>query len=54
MLESSAAKDVSGLAVTAAKYEDAVKILKKRYGKKQLIIDRHMDVLTWWRPKFED
>ena len=45
LLESSAAEAVSGLAVTAANYEEAIKILKRRYGNKQLIISRHMDVL---------
>ena len=43
--KSSAAEAVSGLAVTAANYKDAVKILKKQYGNKQLIISRHMNVL---------
>ena len=45
LLESSAAEAVSGLALTAANYDEAVATLKKRFGNKQLIVSRHMDVL---------
>lgn len=52
LLESSAAA-VSGLSLTAANYEEAISILTKRFGNKQLIINRHMDNLlsTNQRPK---
>ena len=36
---------ISGLSLTASNYEDAVAILKKRFGNKQQIINRHMDIL---------
>lgn len=45
LLESSAAETVSGLALTAANYEEAIGTLKKRYGNKQLIVSKHMEVL---------
>ena len=34
-----------GLKLTSANYGEAITILKKRFGNKQLIITRHMDVL---------
>jgi len=36
---------VSGLALTAANYRQAIETLKKRFGCKQLIINKHMDTL---------
>lgn len=36
---------VAGLSLSSANYEEAVKILKKRYGNKQATISRHMDIL---------
>ena len=36
---------ISGLSLTASNYEEAVAILKKRFGNKQQIINRHMDIL---------
>ena len=45
LLESSAAEAVAGLALSPANYKEAVGMLKKRYGNKQLINSRHMDVL---------
>ena len=45
LLESPASEAVAGLALTAVNYMEAVSTLKKRYGNKQLIIGRHMDVL---------
>ena len=36
---------ISGLSLTASNYEEAVAILKKRFGNKQQIISRHMDIL---------
>ena len=45
LLESSASDAISGLSLTAANYEEAVAVLKKRFGNKQLIINKHMDAL---------
>ena len=40
------AKDaIEGLPLTVANYKEAVSILQKRFGNKQLIISRHMDIL---------
>ena len=36
---------ISGLSLSASNYEEAVAILKKRFGNKQQIINRHMDIL---------
>ena len=44
-LERSALEAVSGLTLTSANYREAIDILQKRYGDKQQIISRHMDVL---------
>lgn len=44
-LESEAADAISGLTLTAANYEEAVATLKRRFGNKQLIVNRHMDLL---------
>ena len=45
LLEQSAAESISGLTLTNANYEEAVAVLKKRYGNKQQIISTHMDAL---------
>ena len=45
LLELSAAETISGLALTAANYVEAISTLKKRYGNKQLIVSKHMEVL---------
>ena len=44
-LERSAAETISGLTLTSANYEEAVDILKRRFGNKQQIISKHMDIL---------
>ena len=36
---------ISGLSLSASNYEEAIAILKKRFGNKQQIINRHMDIL---------
>ena len=41
----SASEAISGLSLTAANYDEAVTILKRRFGNKQLIINRHMKTL---------
>ena len=45
LLVKSASEATSGLSLTAASYDEAVAILKRRFGNKQLIIDRHMETL---------
>jgi len=45
LLEKSARETVSGLALTAANYGQAIEALKKRFGCKQLIVNKHMDAL---------
>ena len=45
LLERAAREAVSGLALTAANYHKAVDILHKRFGCKQLIVNKHMDAL---------
>ena len=44
-LEGPASEAISGLKLTTANYSEAVAILKRRFGKKQLIITKHMEVL---------
>jgi len=46
LLESTAAEAISGLTRSSANYEEAVAILKRRFGNKQLIVNRHMDSLV--------
>ena len=41
----SAYEAISGLSLTAANYDEAVAILKRRFGNKQLIINKHMKTL---------
>ena len=45
LLESVASDAISGLTLTSANYEEAVGVLKKRFGNKQVIVNRHMDIL---------
>ena len=45
MLERSAAEAISGLSLGASNYEEAIDILKARFGNKQQIINRHMEIL---------
>ena len=50
LLMKSASDAISGLYLTATNYEEAVTILKKRFGNKQQIINRHMDILLSINP----
>ena len=45
LLERSAYDAIAGLTLSAANYREAVKILKKRFGNKQMIISKHMETL---------
>ena len=49
-LEGAAARIVDGLQITEKNYDAAKKILKKRYGKCQMIITAHMEKLLKLRP----
>ena len=49
-LESSAADAVSGLSLTTVNYEEAIATLIKRFGNKQLIVNKHMDNLLSLEP----
>ncbi len=44
-LERSAYEAIAGLTLSSANYAEAVAILKKRFGNKQLIISKHMETL---------
>ena len=50
LVEKSAAEAISGLTLTADNYKEAVSILKKRFGNKQQIITKHMDILLSLEP----
>lgn len=45
LLDGVAAATISGLPLTAENYEEAVKLLKSRYGNKQVLISAHIDEL---------
>ena len=44
-LKGQALKAVEGLALTSENYKEAVTILEKRYGNKQLLISSHIEKL---------
>ena len=45
LLDRTAHEAIAGLTLTSANYDEAVSILQKRFGNKQQIISRHMDIL---------
>ena len=45
LLDHTAHEAIAGLILTSANYHEAVSILQKRFGNKQQIISRHMDIL---------
>ena len=45
LLQGSALDPVYGLTLTAANYKEAVSILERRFGNKQQIMAKHMDIL---------
>ena len=45
LLSGTALEAISGLTLTASNYRDAVEILEKRFGNRQQIISKHMDLL---------
>ena len=50
LLEGPASEAISGLKLTAANYLEAIAILRRRFGNKQQIITKHMDVLLTVEP----
>ena len=44
-MEHSAAETIEGLQLTNANYDEAIKILKDRFGNQQIIINSHMEAL---------
>ncbi|XP_068670895.1 uncharacterized protein [Montipora foliosa] len=52
-LEGSAAQTISGLALTSSNYDHAVQLLDKRFGNKQVIISKHIELLMQL-PKVSD
>ena len=52
LLEGSAADSISGLSLTASNYSEAIAILKRRFGNKQQVVNRHMDLLLELEPVF--
>ena len=49
-LEKAASEAIAGLSVTTANYEEAIAILKGRFGNKQMIINKHMEGLLNMAP----
>lgn len=45
LLSHAAAEAIAGLSLTAANYNEAIQILSKRYGNKQQIVNKHMELL---------
>ena len=45
LLQGSALESIAGLNLSSSNYEEVIAILKKRFGNKQRIIARHMDLL---------
>ena len=44
-MEGSAVECISGLTLTSANHEEAITVLKRRFGNKQQIVNRHMEAL---------
>ena len=49
-VECTAQEAINGLNLTAANYHEAIVVLKKRFGNKQKIISKHMDILLNLEP----
>ena len=45
LLEKVAYEAISGLTLSSANYQEAIEILKKRFGNKQMIVSKHMESL---------
>ena len=45
LMERSAKEAISGFLLTAGNYYEAIKTLQKRFGSRQHIVDKHLDIL---------
>ena len=54
LLEKTAAEAIAGLALTNANYEEAITILKTRFGNKQMIVNKHMDDFIIMAPVYSN
>ena len=45
LLENAAYDAIAGLTLSSANYSEAIEILKKRFGNRQIIVSRHMEIL---------
>ena len=54
LLERLAYEAIAGLTLSAANYKEAIEILKKRFGNKQLIVSKHMEVRSVWKLSLEN
>ena len=50
LVEGSAARAISGLQLTSANYNAALKVLRERFAQKQIIINSHMESLIKLKP----
>ena len=46
LITSNAARAISGLPMTSQNYEKAIEMLKERFGRKQVLINAHMESLS--------
>ena len=46
LITSNAARPISGLPMTSQNYEKAIEMLKERFGRKQVLINTHMELLS--------
>ena len=53
-LEKTASEAIAGLAIMNANYEEAITILKTRFGNKQMIVNKHMDDLINMVPVYSN
>ena len=53
-LEKTASEAIVGLAITNANYEEAISILKTRFGNKQMIVNKHIDDLINMAPVYSN
>ena len=54
LLDRSALDAIAGLTLSSANYQQAIEILHKRFGNKQVIISKHMDTLMSMEPITSD
>ena len=50
MIEHNAFEAMAGLSLTASNYKEAVMILEKRFGNKQVIVNKHIKILLNLKP----